>query len=297
MSGKPPSYDDVEYWDKKYKDHERPFEWLLPPHILDDEIKSALKEYGAEKPNILHIGSGSSLMSFALRGIVDDPTTIHNVDFSKEALEWGSQTEESVIDFERRRAITSGMENAISPKLSKRMKWIQASLLSLDSILKFCKPSSYAIFIDKSTSDSISCGDDEKVDSSFPLRTEPNKHCTTVSEDDNMHAKFSAHPLHIMSIYLAYLAQPGAIWIALSYSQYRFDILDPNLENDEEAYLQPELLQQGFPDTKLLWKLENITAIETAEEHQGDNGLVHRPKAFHYMFQLRRTDVQLQMRA
>lgn len=274
MSSDAPEYDTVEYWENKYKSTDRPFEWLLPPHVLGDEFQSSLKRYQSNHPLVLHIGPGNSQLSFYLRNSIEDPEQIHNLDFSQTALDWGVET-----------------EDARFPDQQKRMKWMRASLTDIRSLLTVCEREQYSIIVDKSTSDSIACGYDVDIDIDFPLSTTP----TTIHSN---HPKTSyVLPLQVLAINLAYICKPGATWIALSYSQKRFDILYTDLTDDDKEYVDPALHRQGFPDVKKIWTLESSSTIETAEEHTRTNGsIVHRPKAEHYMFILRRTQTPVYLR-
>src|ERR1700761_5628863 len=100
MSRRAPSYDAVEYWDEKYAKEQDSFDWLLPAHSLREALDSALRDCARTQddpaPRILHIGSGTSLLSFALKNLVEDASSVHNVDFSAQAIEWGKGVEDTM---------------------------------------------------------------------------------------------------------------------------------------------------------------------------------------------------------
>jgi hypothetical protein len=269
----PPEYDSVEYWEDKYKSSDRPFEWLLPPHVLESEFQSSLKRY-PPNPLILHIGPGNSQLSFYLRKSTENPELIHNLDFSQTALDWGSETEAAQF-----------------PSQQKRMKWMKGSLTDIRSLLNVCEHEQYSIIVDKSTTDSISCGYEVDIDISFPLTSSP----TTPAHSNNPKTSYVL-PLQVLAINLAYICKPGATWIVVSYSKKRFDVLCTDLTDNDKEFVDPALYEQGFPDVKKLWRIENSTIIETAEKHRKNGSVVHRPKAEHYMFILRRTDTPVYLR-
>jgi len=266
-----PEYESVEYWDRKYLLNERPFEWLLPPHVLGQEIHSILNNY-PENASILHIGSGNSQLSFYLKDVIQNAERIHNLDFSQTALDWGMKTE-----------ARTNPENS-------RMEWIKASLTDIRSLLSVCEHQQYSIVVDKSTADSIACGPEVDIDIDFPLISSP-----TIDMSKDSQASYVL-PLQVLAINLAYITKPGATWISLSYSQKRFDILNEDLNNNDQEYVDPALHDQGFPDVKQLWRLEKSVAIETAEEYKSNGSIVHRPKAEHYMFILQRTHVPVYLK-
>jgi EEF1A lysine methyltransferase 4 len=319
MSARIPSYDAVEYWDAKYRREQDPFDWLLPAHSLREALNTALTDCAKPDntvpgPRILHIGSGTSLLSFSLRTLVDDVSLVHHVDFSSEAVEWGRELEESML-----RLANPGSP---VPDSEKRMKWMQASLLSTHSLLQAgCEPSSYSLIVDKSTADSVACGPDIEVRVPFHLYTSdaasdlPAEHESATPDLESVSVQSSEYyvlPVHLLALNLAFLTIPGALWVSLSYSKERCWFLDSDAtlgaaedeaEADTEAaaveddeFVHPQLLALGFPDPRRLWKLEKTVAVETAEKRETVDQVVHRQVALHYMYTLRRTDVKLELR-
>jgi hypothetical protein len=291
-----PAYDSVEYWEKKYKSNDLPFEWLVASHSLEGNIKDILQKSDESRTKILHIGCGTSSMSYTLRSLVEDPSDVHNVDFSKEAIHQGIQMEQVIIKSEK----GSEAQHPAIPKVSHNkgnaMRWSHASLLSLDSLLDQCEPSEYSIVVDKSTSDSIACGDDVEIQSPFLITSNALSLEARNRISLNDRTVFRVYPLHILALHLALFTKPGSIWIAVSYSSTRFDFLDPHLEKHDERFLKEELLNHGFPDTRKLWVLEQVSDIETTEHYMEHARPVHRPKVVHFMFILRRTDIPLSIR-
>jgi hypothetical protein len=212
----PPDYGESVYWDKKYANSSDPFDWLLPASSLDNEIFAALNSCPHPDPKILHIGCGTSLLSFSLRNAVQNPAQVHNLDFSAHAIEWGRQIEHRLAKMEVDQGVVKG----------ERMTWTQTSLLSLDSVRQDCD-FGYSIVVEKSCSDAISCSDDIKVGIPYPLYLESSNN---TDDDLNLavstsNSGFSVHPLHVLALNLALVSLTGSIWIALSYSQDRFHFL------------------------------------------------------------------------
>jgi hypothetical protein len=339
MATKAPSYAAVEYWDDKYANDSDPFDWLLPAHSLRDALDSALKDCAKLEPPaqggdsggsaqtpvpecrilplILHIGCGTSLLSFALKNLVgaDAAGTVHNVDFSKEALQWGHEMEATMMRLEsgaRRRSGDVGSGTTVEGPAGNQaerllddndhgMKWLQASLLSIDELVKAgCAPNSYSLVVDKSTADSIACGGDFEVRLPFPLFNPE-----TIPPSGVLPKGLYVHPIHILSLNMAHLVIPGAIWLSFSYSEERFKFLDLDplalrgeAEVEDDEALPSDLLAGGFPDPRVYWRLEKTVQVETAKEHrrEGEDQVVHSPVALHYMYILRRTEVKLERR-
>ncbi|KAF2496234.1 hypothetical protein BU16DRAFT_371021 [Lophium mytilinum] len=98
MGPSPPPFSSSKYWDSRFHSNPSAFDWLQPASILDPHITAALRDTSEKTtPNILHIGCGTSLLSYHLRAHVDEPSQIHNVDFSKEAIDLGNLREAEIF--------------------------------------------------------------------------------------------------------------------------------------------------------------------------------------------------------
>ena len=84
-----PEYGTALYWESRFRSDPNAYEWLVSPDCFHDPVLSALKTSATPNPKLLHIGCGSSELSYHLRFLVDEPAQVHNVDFSKEAIELG----------------------------------------------------------------------------------------------------------------------------------------------------------------------------------------------------------------
>ncbi|KAF3910573.1 hypothetical protein ABW21_db0202543 [Orbilia brochopaga] len=150
----PPSFGDKEYWDARFASDPSQFDWLLPADALDSAVTKALDSArSCDEPRILHIGCGTSSLSFHLRDLVKSPSQIHNVDFSAAAIDVGK-----------------AQEAAESPL--ERMQWSVADLLSFDDILTLRAAGeaarAYHVVVDKSTADAISCAEDVSIPRHYP---------------------------------------------------------------------------------------------------------------------------------
>lgn len=273
----PPSYGSREYWEQRFTAESEPFEWLEAPHVLDSFFLEALKGNDNPSPKVLHIGCGTSRLSYHLRTIVQDPSQIHNIDYSQIAIKLGREREQELYGDH---SITAGSNR------KSMMQWDAVDLLDHASVLSACEPRDYSIIVDKSTSDSIACSDDVHVKLPYMVNTIP---------DSPINPEFREppdpiHPLHIMAIHLALVTKPGTRWISLSYSDDRFPFVDGLYSS------RPHL--PGFPDTGTLWKLLDKREIENLEEKSKDNhdSTTHRPKIFNWVYILERTEVPLYVR-
>ncbi|KAF2472250.1 uncharacterized protein BDR25DRAFT_302985 [Lindgomyces ingoldianus] len=335
-----PSFGAQEYWNARFTANPNPFEWLEAPNVLDPFLVETLRTSTEEKPDILHIGCGTSLLSYHLRAHVKGPEQIHNLDYSDVAIEVGRKREVEIFALEGSIGVgnmtdgeSTSMANVVakpsesSPGKAPKptyMRWSSANLLSYASILGVCEPAKYSVIVDKSTSDSIACADDLYVPLPYPIRT-PNKALLSASKLSQ--SPEPIHPVHILAIHLALVTKPSAKWISLSYSEDRFPFLpmslptpldqDPTIASgstsptfttsaiaEEESFeddldddldnIPQTVLDRGFPDPGLLWRLEAKYDIEVPEQQDSKNGgVTHRPKILHWVYVLVRTDVEL----
>ena len=165
----PPAYADVGYWECRFASAPRRFEWLTAGNEIIDQIKVFLGDQEIPKAGggqrVLHIGAGSSHLSSKLCELFADScdsgdVAVHNVDFSRQAVELGKTKSQAV-------SCVGSHESKEVKKVSST--WICMDLLSSDDILQLASCSGiqqqvqpYTLIIDKSTSDSIErrgCGD------------------------------------------------------------------------------------------------------------------------------------------
>lgn len=225
MPPAPPSFGSQEYWNKRFASNSSPFEWLEAPTALDSYLIAALKECSEPEPELLHIGCGTSLLSYHLRAHVPNPERVHNLDYSEIAIEVGRKREVDI--FQEEPALLHDKESepsqtaAAEPPKPSYMRWSTANLLSHSSLLAACRPSAYSIIVDKSTSDSIACSEDVHVPLPYHITTCPSRS----GASDLTESPEPIHPLHIMAVHLALLTKPKGRWISLSYSMDRYPFL------------------------------------------------------------------------
>ncbi|OCH87461.1 hypothetical protein OBBRIDRAFT_796167 [Obba rivulosa] len=268
----PPEYQLASYWDDRFK-HEQHFEWLgdgsdsILPH-LEAYLRSTMIAPHVFPPRLLHIGAGSSTLSEriletyrqVLRDNVDGRLIV-NMDFSEVSVRQGEE-----VEGKRR------LE-------SERMQWVQADALKWSDLLTLADGQNaegyFAIIVDKSTSDAISCADD------IPLKSSPDLHPLLRSyvEESILPTgePMFLHPVGLLALHLASLVRPGGIWISLSYSSSRFAFLDHPVEND-----------MGSIHPGVFWALERVEGVEAPSGQQKTG--INAPNVLHQVYIMRRTD-------
>ncbi|KAF1841202.1 uncharacterized protein K460DRAFT_294522 [Cucurbitaria berberidis CBS 394.84] len=282
MAPKVPSFGSQEYWNSRFTSNIDPFEWLEAPDALDLYITNVLRATGELKPELLHIGCGTSLLSYHIRAHVKDPNQIHNLDYSEVAIHLGKQREHELYPA---RCNGNGRSSANAPAC---MRWDTVDVLNHTSLLAACKPRAYAVIIEKSTSDAISCSEDVHIPLPYPIAIRS----YTPIDMELRQSSEPIHPLYIMAVNLALVARPGARWIALSYSNDRFPFLNASSNTLLEDHL--------FPDPRVLWTLVKKREVEGAKSQPPEDGdsssVTHRPRVLNWVYVLERTNVPLFVR-
>lgn len=302
-----PSFASREYWDDRFGNDSSPFDWLLPATALRDVAVQWVDATALRKAEVLHIGCGTS-DSTALRELVESPEQIHNVDYSAAAVDAARTREqeaqagpvEDVPLLEMGREMNAGAQLRTPPR---SMRWSCLDLLSLDSILSIAQQQSERgqmldLILDKSTSDSIACGSDIRLQLPYPLSingwTRGVLASAVIQHQD-------IHPLNILALHLAALTtlRTGR-WIVISYSEERFPFFPPYPRSASHGFLPDSAIKAGFPHPNQLWTLEAREKIDPEADKEETlaqrrkrlkEGLVHRPKVAHWLYVLARTDV------
>lgn len=206
----PPDFASQAYWQRRFTNGEPSsgFEWLGLPLVFISYIQTWLQDLDGNaedapslggntlSPNVLHIGSGSSSLSFDLRRYLPpsvSPSRILNVDYAQAAVDWGKTRERETFD-------SAG-----------GMRWEAVDLLDTSQVVNLIgRPSSSTtssplLIIDKSTSDALSCGP------SLPSPLVPQQ---------------TIDPLPLLVLNLALVSPPRTDWLVQSYSQDRFAGVD-----------------------------------------------------------------------
>jgi SAM-dependent methyltransferase len=301
-----PSFASREYWDERFRNDSSPFDWLLPAAALRDVAEEWVGGAALRKAEILHIGCGTS-DSNVLRELVDDPSQVHNVDYSAAAVEAARAREQdaqsTAAEHESPWEAEAEKHDSLQPRPQAQcMRWSCLDLLSLDSTLSLAEQQSERgrtldLILDKSTSDSIACGSDIRLQLPYPLSINGWTRGVLAS-GVVQHADI--HPLHVLAVHLAALTTPRTgKWIAISYSEERFPFLPPYPRSASHGFLPESAIQAGFPHPNQLWRLEARERIEPDAEEETlaqrrkrlKEGTVHRPKVSHWLYVLARTDV------
>ncbi|KAK8020078.1 hypothetical protein PG990_005216 [Apiospora arundinis] len=309
----PPSYGTKAYWDARFQ-HEDNYEWLLPADGLNTVIREALSkpqkknsshsDY-APAPQILHIGCGSSDLSFQLRDLVAAPNQITNVDYSSMAVQKCRQRESEALFATTADAASFATLNGSD---SMSMRWETADLLAADHDVGGCDddPLFFDVVADKSTSDSISCAADAPVLLPFVSpRIVQQEHPQQQQTDNDASANTTkaatafVHPMYLLAVHMAVLTRPRTgRWCVLSYSDERFSFLDGGGKKGigaakAEEPVEEDLLQRGFPDPRRFWRVERrerVTVAPPAAATGSGGHVVHQPEIAYWLYVLVRTN-------
>ncbi|KAF8522752.1 hypothetical protein BU17DRAFT_86654 [Hysterangium stoloniferum] len=246
-------FSSLNYWEHRFSS-EPAFEWLQPSSYLLPTLASELQSMREQQNElaILHTGCGSSDLSNRLRQLctagehAKHQTTILNVDFSSRAIKIGQSRE----------------LEAFGEQTAKGMCWAVVDLLHWGSLRQACAEvgkRQFDLIVEKSCTDAIACGPDVE------LQELPED--GAVSSSPQLLA-----PEVVMAVYLGRVTNPGAAWIALSYSAERFDFLKDRCQ---------------FASS--IWTMEKVERVSTEDHTEARADLiVHRPEISHFMYTIRR---------
>ncbi|KAK7950982.1 uncharacterized protein PG986_006710 [Apiospora aurea] len=318
----PPSYGTKDYWDARFQ-HEDNYEWLLPADSLNAVIRVALSSRhqsqganGSCAPQILHIGCGSSDLSFQLRDLVASPRQVTNVDYSATAVQKCRQREAAALSATTPDGSGGGGGSDVG------MRWETADLLDAESIARLAggrvcqsgSPSSadggedgpfyFDVVADKSTCDAISITEDIPVRLPFISPRDAQKQTGNDDNDEKTERKTElVQPVPLLAVHMAVLTPPRTgRWCAISYSDDRFSFLDSDnvsgggggskkVVGDEGVH--GELLERGFPDPRRFWRVERRERVTVAPSGTttGSGGhVVHQPEIAYWLWVLGRTE-------
>ncbi|KAG8747320.1 hypothetical protein FRC10_001499 [Ceratobasidium sp. 414] len=234
-------YSSKGYWTSRFE-REQNFEWLIASSSLLPQITRVLDDLDTKPLRIIHIGCGNSELSLDLRQLVEGRPTTSNITIIN-------------IDY-----VAPALERMQAAELARfgntTMQWEVLDLLDWTLIGQVFSPGR-TVIIDKSCADAIACGRDITT----PL---------LAGGAEN------THPVEVLALHLAALAMPGSIWLAVSYSNGRFDFLTSRDKRGSRAC--------DF------WQLE-YTERTLAHTETKEN--VHAPEVYHTIFVLKRTAQKL----
>jgi EEF1A lysine methyltransferase 4 len=299
-----PDFASHEYWQSRFQKNGSVFDWLISAKDLSGIIQDNLDENQLRKAEILHAGCGTA-DSVALGDLVENAAQVHNVDYSQAAIDAASARKKESPDLttsDAEPASATDRHDSIlhAPSSKNTMRWSCLDLLSLESTLALLdqqagRGSLYDLVIDKSTSDSISCGSNVTIQLPYLLSING---WTRAILQSGVTQNAEVHPLHILAVHLAALTKPKTgKWIVVSYSDDRFPFLPPFARSASHGFLSDSVIQAGFPHPQQLWRLENKQKIDLNEEEtlaqrrrRLSSGPVHRPQVSHWLYVLVRTD-------
>lgn len=304
---KMPDFAAKAYWDDRFAKDKKPFDWLVPATALRDVTAGLCEPETLRTSEVLHIGCGTS-DAYTLRELVENPQQVLNLDYSEAAVEAAAEREQELLAQEQKPdLLETGIgeahddEQRSIPLLG--MRWSCMDLLSLDSTLALLQQQRdesgklFDLILDKSTSDSISCGKDVSLQVPYPLSINGWTRRILRGGTDT---PVEVHPLHVLSLHLAALTTPvSGRWIAISYSEDRFPFLPPFPHSASTGLLGDDVIQKGFTHPHQLWKLEKKEKIdldanrdETLAQRKKrlSLGIVHRAQPSHWLYVLRRTN-------
>jgi EEF1A lysine methyltransferase 4 len=283
----PPSFGALEYWEQRFRQNDKAFDWLLPSAQVRDIAAEVIAEAPQCPTRILHIGCGTSDLSTELRSLVRHGGQVCNVDYSQAAVEAGEAQKVKRLD------------TIAPPSLERLCLWRQADLLALPDIERLLYDSDadgrlFTVIIDKGTSDSIACANNVEISLPYPMIARDSKGSDHGTEGHVEKAR--VHPLNLLAVHLAALVAPGTgRWLAVSYTNDRFPFFPAGAKTEADGLLTEETLAAGLPDPARLWNLHQKWRVKAAHEENidSDTSTVHRPEVWHWIYVLARTDVEV----
>ncbi|KAF9279547.1 hypothetical protein BGZ68_007856 [Mortierella alpina] len=243
-------FDQQEYWSERFaKEHS--FEWLMPWSVLEPQMQALSLLPADPTARILNLGCGNSDLPLDLYHSGFHYVT--SVDFVGSVVERLKERSERAIGWPSPyRATANTTSKTLLPSALDQecpLQFLEMDCLDMTALAA----ESFALCIDKSTSDAISCGDDDQY---TKLRTL----CEQVAR---------------------VVKQPGGLWCVVSYSRFRqyewVEGLGAGLWRTER--IVEIKLDQGPPQQR------------SKENGQGDAGSAHRvhvPDVFMYLYVNRR---------
>lgn len=279
----PSSFGDSAYWDERYAERTEAFDWLLPATCMDGAIARGLESSRRPDPRVIHLGCGTSTLSYHLRAFVDRPEQVHNVDFSAQAIKLCRAKERELFGLD-------GFKQG-GGRLGA-MKWSVIDLLASNQVTELGaradRSPPYDVVVDKSTCDSVCCADDRPIPAPSVIRA---RDTPSDPDGDASPAATAIHPLDLLGINVAYLIPAGAHWVALSYSKDRFS-------EWYSARRPPPRWIRGegncLPHPSRLWEMKTWEAIPVEQEDGKAGTGIHQPEILDYVYVFVRTDVGLE---
>jgi SAM-dependent methyltransferase len=184
MTNGPAPFDKQEYWSQRFQQEET-FEWLMPWSVLEPPLRTLNLLPLDPTARILNLGCGNSDLPLDLYRSGHHHVT--SVDFVASVIDRMKERCERAIGWQPP-APTHGTDPAPVPTAECPLQFLEMDCLDMSRL----PAQSFQLCIDKSTSDAISCGDDDEY---TKLRT--------------------------LCDQVARVIQPGGTWCVVSYSRFR----------------------------------------------------------------------------
>ena len=172
----PIPFDSQEYWSQRFE-NESSFEWLMPWPVLEPRLNALHLLPKDPSTRILNLGCGNSDLPLDLYHSGHPHVT--SVDFVGSVVERMKARCEASIGWSTSRT---------SHEQKCPLEFLEMDCLDMSTL----PSAAFGLCLDKSTSDAISCGDDE--------------HCTK---------------LRTLCREVAHLVPEGGVWCVVSYSRFR----------------------------------------------------------------------------
>ncbi|KIS70762.1 uncharacterized protein UMAG_01916 [Mycosarcoma maydis] len=263
------SYHTSTYWDHRFSTDPRErhgFEWLSSSTWLLSLLTVSPTPLLLRDPpiRILHIGAGTSRLSLDILAYwrdhfpdewKDRASNILNVDFSPNS-----------IDFQKR-AEMQWLQEVGETRSECMMKYLVLDLLDWQQVDNLFKEGrQFDVVLDKSTTDSISTGDDTLFSS-----ISKGLHHRALSQLAEQHSqvKHGVATIQVLGIHLASLVKLGGVWLCHSYSSDRWE---------DVVHSQGEHATSTWPWTQLDKMAVPVQASDP-----------NAPQINHYIYTMRRT--------
>lgn len=262
------SYHTSAYWNARFTTDPREqggFEWLSPSTSLLSLLTSDPTLLTRTPPiRILHIGVGTSRLSLDLvrywrQTILGDwkerARRIVNVDFAERSIDFQRRAEQAFLE-------------EIDEEEEGLMKYAVLDLLSWREVQAvMSKGEPFDVVLDKSTTDSISTGDDVSF-ASLVESTETHPALENLSQRCRSSREGGVATTQVLGIHLGALVKPGAIWLCHSYNADRWD----------------DVLTSSDASTEAAWPWREVRKTPVPVEASDPNA----PQIHHYIYTMQR---------
>lgn len=241
------SYHTASYWETRFSTDPREqfgFEWLSPSTTLLSLLTPSLLSR-TPPPRILHIGVGTSNLSLDIVRHLretgyddwkDRAERIVNVDFAERSVEFQRQAEKKFLE-------ETGEEHE-----GDLMRYEVVDLMDWAQVAGLGKGELFDVVLDKSTTDSISTGEDVPFTSLLQSQTAHPAMAHLSKQRQGLDVRGVA-ATQMLGTHLGAIVKPGGVWLCHSYSSDRWDDVIPAIkeEGTDEAWPWKEVSRTPVP--------------------------------------------------